>query len=64
MTVTGVNTVTISQGNIVYRDGDVRTVKGAGRYIDRPCFAPVYGAMDKRRALHAPVAVNRAQAAE
>lgn len=36
MELFGVNTVTISQGKIVYRDGDVRTVRGAGRYINRP----------------------------
>ncbi len=64
MTVKGVNTVTISQGNIVYQEGDVRTEKGAGRYIDRPCFAPYYSAMEKQRALHAPTSVSRVQAAE
>src|SRR3546814_2135633 len=38
MTVRGVNTVTISQGKVVYQDGDIRTEKGAGRYVDRPTF--------------------------
>ncbi len=59
MTVKGINTVTISQGKIVYRDGDVRTVKGAGRYIDRPTFAPYYDAMRKSAARSAPEPVNR-----
>src|SRR3546814_8183767 len=36
MTVRGVNTVTISQGTVVYHAGDIRTEQGAGRYIDRP----------------------------
>jgi dihydropyrimidinase len=45
MDVTGINVVTISQGKIVYRDGEPRTVKGAGRYIDRPPFPPYYDAM-------------------
>ncbi len=49
MTVQGVNTVTISQGKVVYQDGDVRTERGVGRYIDRPCFAPYYDAMKKQR---------------
>ena len=49
MEVQGINTTTISQGKIVYQDGDVRTTRGAGRYIDRPCFAPYYGAMKIRR---------------
>ncbi|HEY8191542.1 MAG TPA: dihydropyrimidinase [Alphaproteobacteria bacterium] len=38
MEIQGANTVTISRGNIVYQDGDIRTVKGAGRYINRPAF--------------------------
>ena len=59
MTVKGVNIVTLSQGNIVYQDGDVRTVKGAGRYINRPTFAPYYSAMTKSRELNAPSAVDR-----
>jgi len=59
MTVKGINTVTISQGNIVYQDGDIRTVKGAGRYIDRPTFAPYYDAMQKSAARSAPEAVDR-----
>ncbi len=45
MDVTGINAVTISQGKIVYRDGEVRTVKGAGRYIGRPAFPPYYEAL-------------------
>ncbi|MCG8692144.1 MAG: dihydropyrimidinase, partial [Minwuiales bacterium] len=49
MTVQGINTVTISQGKVVYQDGDVRTERGVGRYIDRPCFAPYYDAMKKQR---------------
>jgi len=35
MELKGANTVTISQGKIVYKDGELRTIKGAGRYIDR-----------------------------
>jgi dihydropyrimidinase len=59
MTVKGVNVVTLSQGNIVYQNGDVRTLKGAGRYINRPTFAPYYSAMEKSRRLNAPSAVDR-----
>ena len=59
MTVKGINTVTISQGNIVYQDGDIRTVKGAGRYIDRPTFAPYYDAMQKTAEHSVPTAVDR-----
>lgn len=59
MKVKGVNIVTLSQGNIVYQDGDVRTVRGAGRYINRPTFAPYYSAMEKSREFNAPSAVDR-----
>ena len=33
MTVTGIPAVTISQGNVVYENGELKTVRGAGRYI-------------------------------
>ncbi len=59
MTVKGINTVTISQGKVVYQDGDIRTERGAGRYVDRPTFAPYYEAVKRQRAAKTPVAVNR-----
>lgn len=64
MEVEGINTVTIANGKVVYKDGDVRTVKGAGRNIERPAFATYYGAMERQAALHAPKAVQRVEAAE
>jgi len=60
--VKGINTTTISQGKIVYQDGEVRSEKGVGRYIDRPCFAPYYAAMERQREANAPSAVDRAGA--
>ncbi len=59
MDVTGVNAVTISQGKIVYKDGDVRTVKGAGHYIARPPFASYYGALKLREQATAPHPTRR-----
>jgi len=59
MTVKGINTVTISQGKVVYQDGEIRTERGVGRYIDRPTHAPYYDAVQKRRELDAPSAVDR-----
>ncbi len=59
MTVKGINTVTISQGKVVYQDGDVRTVKGAGRYVDRPTFPSYYQALNRQHEAKAPVAVDR-----
>jgi dihydropyrimidinase len=62
MEVEGINTVTIAQGKIVYRDGDVRAVKGAGRYINRPPFAPYYAALNRKAELEQPKAVLRSAA--
>lgn len=63
MEVTGINTVTIAQGKVVYKDGDVRTVRGAGRYIDRPAFPPYYEALKIKRERERPQAVVRPAAA-
>jgi dihydropyrimidinase len=41
MEVTGLAHATISAGKLVWHDGDLRAVRGAGRYINRPCFSPV-----------------------
>lgn len=40
MTVTGCASHTISQGKLVFIDGQLNVEKGAGRYVDRPPFAP------------------------
>ncbi len=40
MEVTGLARHTICAGRLVWTDGDLRTVRGAGRYVARPCFAP------------------------
>ena len=54
MTVRGVARHTISRGRIVWSDGDLRAVKGAGRYVPRPCFSPPTQAAQRRRSLSAP----------
>ena len=59
MELTGINVATVSQGKVVYKDGDVRTERGVGRYVDRPCFAPYYGAVEKRSSATAPISVDR-----
>ncbi|MDG2065883.1 MAG: dihydropyrimidinase, partial [SAR324 cluster bacterium] len=48
MELTGINVATISQGLVVYKNGDVRTERGVGRHVERPCFAPYYSAVEKR----------------
>ena len=59
MELTGINVATVSQGKVVYKDGDVRTDRGVGRYVDRPCFAPYYAAVEKRSSATAPTSVDR-----
>lgn len=59
MELKGLARHTISQGNLVWTDGDLRTVRGVGHYIDRPCFAPVVQAQSLRNALTRPKAVER-----
>ena len=59
MELKGVNVATVSNGVLVYKDGDIRTEKGAGRYIDRPCFAPYYSAIEKRSSAIGPTSVDR-----
>ena len=57
--VTGLPMVTLSQGNIVWMNGELRTVRGAGRYINRPAFAPVFDALKRQAAARVPQAVVR-----
>jgi dihydropyrimidinase len=59
MEVKGANTVTISQGKVVYKNGELRTVKGAGRYINRPPFASYYDALKLKRETEKPTPVKR-----
>ena len=59
MELTGINVATVSQGKVVYKDGDVRTESGVGRYVDRPCFAPYHAAVEKRSSATAPTSVDR-----
>ncbi len=59
MTVTGVPAVTISQGNVVYEDGELKTVRGAGRYVKRPCFPSFWHNQMLRNELAEPTPVHR-----
>lgn len=58
-TVKGIPTYTLSQGRIVWADGQLRTVAGQGRYIKRPAFGANFDALALRASLHAPTAVVR-----
>jgi len=59
MTFKGCASHTISRGKVVYADGKLDVERGAGRYVDRPAFAPYFDAMKKSAALRVPEPVNR-----
>lgn len=60
MTVTGVPAVTLSRGRVLWRDGQLSTERGTGKYVERPCFPPYYDAQKIRRDLAEPTKVERA----
>lgn len=59
MRVRGANIATLSQGKVVYQDGELRVECGAGRYINRPVYAPYYEALEITTRRSAPQAVAR-----
>jgi len=59
MTVTGCASHTISQGKVVYADGELNVTRGAGRYINRPPYASYYDAIQKQVELAKPQPVER-----
>ncbi|MDP3618022.1 MAG: dihydropyrimidinase [Rhodoferax sp.] len=58
-TVRGLPSHTLSQGNLVYVQGDLRAERGAGRYLKRPAFSPNFTAANLRSEALAPTAVVR-----
>ncbi|MEQ9814506.1 MAG: dihydropyrimidinase [Azospirillaceae bacterium] len=59
LAVKGSNAVTISDGKVVFKDGELRVERGAGNYIHRPTFAPVFDAQKRRNEVNAPRPVKR-----
>lgn len=58
-TVKGIPSHTVSQGQLVYVQGDLRAKQGAGRYIKRPAFGVNFAANQLRARTLAPTAVKR-----
>lgn len=58
-TVQGIPTYTLSQGSVVWANGELRVQQGAGRYIKRPAFGANFTANTIRSQLLAPTAVER-----
>jgi len=59
MTVKGCASHTLSQGKVVYADGKLDVERGAGRYVNRPAFAPYYEALQIKARLAEPTPVKR-----
>ncbi|MEA1652577.1 dihydropyrimidinase [Nitrospirillum sp. BR 11164] len=59
MEVKGLPRVTLTAGRVAWQDGDLRAVRGAGRHINRPAFAPGFDAAAKRKAALKPTGVDR-----
>ena len=51
--------LTVSAAKVVYAGGELRVERGAGRYVDRPPFAPYYDALKRQAELARPSAVQR-----
>jgi dihydropyrimidinase len=59
MTVKGCASHTISNGKLVYANGDLMVEQGAGNYVNRPPYAPFYDAVKKQSRANAPTPVKR-----
>ena len=57
--VRGIPAYTLSQGKVVWDNGELKTIEGAGRYINRPPFNSDYDAVKKKAAISEPKPVNR-----
>ena len=57
--VRGMPSHTISQGAVVYVQGDLRAEQGKGRYIKRPAFGPNFDAVQRRATTLKPTGVER-----
>ena len=58
-TVRGIPSHTISQGELVFVNGDLRAKPGVGRYVKRPAFGPNFEANQRRAQTTAATAVLR-----
>ena len=58
-TVRGIPSHTVSQGELVFVQGDLRAKQGKGRYLKRPAFGSNFAANKLRAEALAPTAVKR-----
>lgn len=59
MEVTGIPAVTVSDGKVVWENGQLHVEEGVGRYIPRPTFPVVFDAINIRNEVLRPRPVSR-----
>jgi dihydropyrimidinase len=59
MDVRGLPAITISRGNVVWENAELKVQRGEGRFVPRPPRPPAFQAVEKKRALARPTAVAR-----
>ncbi len=59
MECTGIPAITLSRGRVVWRDGQLSTERGTGKYISRPCWPLDHHNQIKRNHLAEPTRVER-----
>ena len=59
MKVTGLPVVTLSQGKVMWQNGQLKVTRGAGRNVPRPCHQDAFGAVEKTTAAARPSPVKR-----
>ncbi len=64
MEITGNAAITLSRGMVVWEDGELKTQRGRGQYVKRPCHAKYWDAIAKRNALAEPTPVSRTRPVE
>ena len=60
-TVKGIAVHTLSQGKLVWTNGELRTVRGAGKNVKRPAYGSTFDAMKTQTALNEPQGVTRTE---
>ncbi|MCB9699405.1 MAG: dihydropyrimidinase, partial [Alphaproteobacteria bacterium] len=50
MEITGNAAITLSRGMVVWENGELKTVRGRGKYVNRPCHAPFWASQNLRNA--------------
>ena len=59
MAVTGLPAVTLSQGEVVWQNGQLKVERGAGRCVRRPTHHPAFASTELLNRARRPKPVNR-----